>query len=143
MTKQLRLLSESDWAIFESWRQLVELFVQKQNFWDHRLEAICTVVLACLWATEVSEILVQLHIFDFLKDFWDKKSWIISLMEVKNLWEIHTSSLERNPLLFLCLILKISVPVCSEVLSVISSDLWALRVCYKELRAEYPLCVPF
>lgn len=69
LTKHLRLLSEADRAIFETWKQFVELFVQKQSFWDHRPEAICMVVLACFWATEVSEILGLLTCFWFLERF--------------------------------------------------------------------------
>lgn len=143
LMKELRLLSESDWTIFECLKQFVELFVQKQNFCDHRPEAICMVVLACLWATEVSEFLGPLTCFWVFERFLRQKVMNHeSDVSEKPLRDSY-KCLERKLVLFLDLILKISVPVCSEILSIIGRDLWVLRICYKELRAGYPLCIQF
>lgn len=114
--------------------------VQKQNFWDHRLKLLhggfgMYLSYRSKWNFGSTYTVM------ILKNFWCKWSWIMSLME--NLWEIHTSVLKRKFFLFLDYILKIPVPVCSAVLSIISSELWALRICYKELKAGYPLCIQF
>lgn len=59
-------------AVFESWKKIVEFFVQKKIFWDHNLEGICVMVLECLWDAELIEIFGPLALFYFLKLFLER-----------------------------------------------------------------------